>query len=188
MWRETLRPQRRSGRISREGFGSHLADQAISAFGPVQTVYGEIAARGGAVSDDVFIALHHTSGVTSHLLMGVVFSSPRPRFVLQGLNGSFTKWGFDRQQQDLLSGVDPLSPEFGQELQGDWGDLAIGSHRDRQPSVNGDWRQFYVQLRAALLGLPSALVTGEEVLHSLDVLEAAEKSSRSGQTLFIDRE
>ena len=41
--------------------GSHLVDQALQHFGPVQTLYAEIANRRGMpADDDVFLALTHS--------------------------------------------------------------------------------------------------------------------------------
>ena len=63
--------------------GTHLIDQAMQLFGPVSDLYVELARRRpeSAADDDVFLALEHASGVTSHLWMSAVapLFGPRPR-------------------------------------------------------------------------------------------------------------
>ncbi|WP_159829347.1 Gfo/Idh/MocA family protein [Arthrobacter sp. 9AX] len=169
------------------GFGSHLVDQMIAAFGRVEHVYGEVAARHrqSLVNDDVFLALRHASGVSSHLIMGTALSGERPRFMLQGTRGSFTKFGFDGQQESLMQGRDPLSKNWGQEAKDCWGHLTIDGKRTLLPSEHGDWRQFYVGLVGALEGDHSLLVDPSEVVHSLEVLEAGALSERTRQVVSV---
>lgn len=76
-WRPTAKPGwRRSGDPADAGgllydLGTHLIDQALVLFGPVDDVYTEMKRRrpGAQVDEDTFVALHHESGVQSHLWM-----------------------------------------------------------------------------------------------------------------------
>ena len=54
--------------------GTHLLDQAVQLFGPATVTHAELAARraGEKTDDDVFLALRHESGVTSHLWMNML--------------------------------------------------------------------------------------------------------------------
>jgi scyllo-inositol 2-dehydrogenase (NADP+) len=54
--------------------GSHLVDQALQFFGPVDSVHAEVDVRrpGAEVDDDVLLALEHASGVRSHLWMSAL--------------------------------------------------------------------------------------------------------------------
>ena len=68
-WRELADPEDAGGLLF--DLGSHLIDQALVLFGPVESIYAEIDRRrpGTAVDDDVFLALTHRTGVRSHLWM-----------------------------------------------------------------------------------------------------------------------
>ena len=68
-------------------FGSHLVDQAILLSGPVERVYAEV--RGDSdLDDDVFVALHHETGVESHLWGSWRQAAPGPRFRITGTTGT----------------------------------------------------------------------------------------------------
>ena len=80
--------------------GTHLLDQALQLFGPAAVIHAELAARrpGERADDDVFVALRHDSGVTSHLSMNLLCAQQGPRYRLLGSDGGFTKHGVDPQE------------------------------------------------------------------------------------------
>ncbi|MFC0681568.1 Gfo/Idh/MocA family oxidoreductase [Lysobacter korlensis] len=167
------------------GFGSHAVDQAVALFGPVQSVYGEVAKRraASAVNDDVFLALRHMGGVTTHVSMALVRSDPSPRFRVQGLSGSFVKHGFDGQQPALIAGGDPRSPSWGAEPESDWGAVHLAGGTETVPTVPGAWTEFYRELALALHGAGELPVSVDDAIHVLDVLEAGRRSSETGEVV-----
>ena len=169
------------------GFGSHAVDQAVALFGRVRSVYGEVAKRraASAVNDDVFLALRHEAGVTTHVSMALVRSDPSPRFRVQGLDGSFVKHGFDGQQPALIAGGDPRSKGWGAEPESDWGELHMGDGRETVPTVPGAWTGFYEELALALRGERELPVSADDAIHVLDVLEAARRSSEEGKVVLL---
>jgi predicted dehydrogenase len=75
--------------------GAHLVDSAVQLFGAVRTVYAELAARSTVATDDVFLALHHATGVVSHLQAGAVVGAPGPRTRVLGEHGAYLVTTFE---------------------------------------------------------------------------------------------
>ncbi|MDQ0848489.1 putative dehydrogenase [Arthrobacter sp. B3I9] len=125
--------------------GTHLLDQALELFGPATVVHAELEVRrpGEKADDDVFLALRHDSGVTSHLWMNMLCAQQGPRFRLLGSEGAYTKHGIDPQEPFIVAGGSPLDPDYGVEDR-DWaGMLGRDGHLDRLPTERGAYPEFY---------------------------------------------
>jgi len=83
--------------------GPHLVDQARELFGPPVRVDAEANTRrpGAQVDDDTFVALEFPAGLHAHLWMNVTTRILGPRFRLNGLSGSYVKYGLDPQEPAL---------------------------------------------------------------------------------------
>jgi scyllo-inositol 2-dehydrogenase (NADP+) len=162
------------------GNGSHLVDQMLVLLGPVDSVYGEIRTVRSAdgPNDDVFIALHHRSGISSHLLMSSVAAGALPRFTAYGLRGTYSVDGMDPQQDRLRQGLSPVGPPFQR------GRVRGNSEYEVLTAV-GDWSDFYRELAAALRTGSQPPVAAEDALTTLRILEAAEESTRSRQHVEV---
>jgi predicted dehydrogenase len=159
--------------------GSHLVDQAVQLFGPVQSVYAELELRrpGAEVDDDDFVALEHPDGVRSHLWMSAVAAQGGARFRVLGDRAAYTKHGLDVQEEALRAGRSPKGPGWGKEPRERWGRLGAGEELRAVPTEPGDYGAFYEAVAASLqAGAPPPVdpVDGVEVL---EVLEAARRSS-----------
>ena len=70
-WRPTPKDRWRENASAADGGGilldllSHMVDSAVDLFGPIETVYAEVAAHTTVAEDDAFLACRHTSGVSS---------------------------------------------------------------------------------------------------------------------------
>ena len=125
--------------------GTHLLDQALQLFGPGTVTHAELGARrpGEKADDDVFLALRHDSGATSHLWMNMLCAQQGPRYRLLGSGGGFTKHGVDPQEPYIVAGGSPLDAEYGVEDR-DWaGLLGRDGHLDRLPTERGAYPEFY---------------------------------------------
>jgi scyllo-inositol 2-dehydrogenase (NADP+) len=185
-WRPALRGGWRESEDAAEAggllydLGSHLIDQALVLFGPVEAVYAELEARRSSarVDDDTFVALMHTSGVRSHLWASAVAALLGPRLRVLGERAGYVKYGLDLQEEQLRAGLTPGSAGFGEEPPERWGVLGAGDETTSVPTTRGAYERFYIGVAASLLSGAPAPVDADDAVAALEVLEAAQRSAR----------
>ncbi|WP_194149687.1 oxidoreductase [Oecophyllibacter saccharovorans] len=165
--------------------GPHLIDQALQLFGLPDRVQASLATQrpGGLVEDWADVLLSYGERrVLLHASMLVAGGSPR--FVVHGTAGSLVKQKPDQQEAQLLAGMTPGAPGWGEDA--DAPVFHDGTATSRElPVCKGDQRRFYAQLAAALRPGSQALppVTPLEALAVMDVLETALRSAHEGRAL-----
>lgn len=174
-WRESSTRAEGGGLLL--DLGTHLVDQALTLFGPVAEVHGEVDhRRGGPADDDVFIALRHESGARSHIWASSVAAASGPRLRVLGSRGAFVVDEVDGQEDALKAGRRPGDGAWGTEPEARWGRLVRGDEEQRVPSANGDWPEFYRRLGGALRGEGEVPVDPRDAVAVLEVLERAASS------------
>lgn len=178
-WRESPDPARAGGLLY--DLGSHLIDQSLHLFGPVRSVYAEVAARrpGARVDDDTFLALEHAGGTTSHLWVSMLAADRGPRLRALGNRAAYVTWGMDPQEQQLLAGWDPRHDGYGRYDPSAYGRLEHGSTSEPVPTRDGRWDTFYQELARALSGERPPPVDPEEAIACLRIIEAARASAQT---------
>jgi scyllo-inositol 2-dehydrogenase (NADP+) len=167
----------------------HLIDHALLLFGLPQSISADVRIeREHALADDSFdIVLRYPNNLRALLRSSILAAAPRPRFVLFGTQGSFVKQSFDPQENNLRRGHIPVDTSWGAEPEEDWGVLTVPSGdtftQRRIPSANCDYRDYYANVRDAILGRAEPVVTPEWSLNVMHLLELARQSSRLGCTL-----
>lgn len=187
-WRAEPRPRwcRPGARAAVEGIvydiGSHLVDQALVAFGPVERVFATLRRVRPAlqVEDDAVLVLEHATGVHSHLYLSASAAHPGARFRVSGTRGGYVKYGLDGQEAALAAGVDPASAQWGAEPRSAWGTLAVGGARAPVPGLAGGYARFYPAVAAALRNEGAVPVRWESAAAVLRVLEAVFTAADSG--------
>jgi predicted dehydrogenase len=168
-------------------FGSHLVDQALLLHGPAIRVYAEMRGN-GELDDDFFAALHHVSGVESHLWGSWRQAAPGPRFRVSGSTGAYViDNGMDGQEALLKSGKSPadLGDRWGVEQEHRWGRLYHGETSAPVPSERGRWDTFYPAFAKAVRGEGPVPVDPAETIRTMTVLDAARQSARSGEAIQL---
>lgn len=168
--------------------GAHLVDQALLLFGPVVRVFGQLDRRrpGSLVDDSAFVAIEHAGGVRSRLWTSLIAAWGEPRFHVRGLAAEYVKEGRDPQEAAALAGEKPADPGFGEDPPERWGWLYAGTEPPtRVPTIRGDYRLFYRQLRDAVRGTSLPPVDPVDAIRGLRVLEAAERSARNGSVVAV---
>ncbi|MCY9782406.1 Gfo/Idh/MocA family oxidoreductase [Nocardiopsis sp. EMB25] len=165
--------------------GPHLIDQAVNLFGPVASVYAEVDALrgGGGADDDVFLALTHERGTRSHLWMSALAAQNGPRFRVLGDEAAFTSHGMDGQEDRLGAGERPDAPDWGVLPEEAWGTLGADGRGRRVPSAKGAYPEFYAAVRDAVGEGEPLPVDPHEVIHGLEVIEAARRSAETGSVV-----
>ena len=168
--------------------GSHLIDQALHFFGLPQSITAHIRTqRPWAKADDCFdVKLHyptHTATLKSTMLARI----PGPTFQIHGAKGSFVKYGLDVQEENLNKGMIPNTPDWGKEPQSIWGKLVTDFEGVKMEatveSENGDYREFFINLRDAIHGKAQLAVKPEEARNVIRIIELAFESSRERRTV-----
>jgi predicted dehydrogenase len=184
-WRERVGP----GAGILFDLAPHLIDHALVLFGLPEAVTADIRLeRAVAVVDDAFdVMLHYPAGMRAVLRSTMLAIATRPRFILHGTHGSFFKQTYDPQEINLRRGFIPETGAWGGEPQEDWGVLTTVENdvvtKRSVPSSTSDYRDYYANVRDAILGRATLAVSPEYALDLMRVLELAQESSRKRCTI-----
>ncbi|WP_031066696.1 Gfo/Idh/MocA family oxidoreductase [Streptomyces sp. NRRL WC-3742] len=184
-WRELGDPAEAGGVLY--DLGAHLVDQALVLFGPATRVYAELDLRrdGSEADDDSFVALTHADGTRSHLWMSATAGDPGPRFRVLGSRGAYVTHGLDGQEDALRAGRTPADPDWGLSPRDHWGELRAGETAEPVETLPGTYQDYYAGLVQALRGEGPVPVDPHDAVEALRVLEAAQRSARTGETVAL---
>jgi len=186
-WRPTPKDRWRENASAAAGGGilldlhSHMIDAAVDLFGPVDTVYAEIAARTTAAEDDAFLACRHTCGVLSHLGATSVSAAPGPRVRILGRRGAFLL----NQFEDDNSGI---YPDLADADAAHCGWIYLGEQRTAVTRPAAGQVDFYHQVKRALGAQdPQAAmpVNPYDGVHTLAVIDAARDSAERATVVQV---
>ena len=183
--------------------GPHLVDQAVALFGSPTHVTASVRRDRDKTDiedaiDIVFDFNINGRGLRYECHATMLAADPAPRFRVHGTHGSYTKTGLDPQEAALLGGARP--PTLGSqepwlpEPESAWGTLTLATERKepvqlertKYPTVTGDYRQFYANVRDAILGAAPLAIPAEDAFRTIRLLELALESSTQARTLPID--
>lgn len=180
-WRESASSDDAGGLLF--DLGSHLINQACFLFGTPLSVYAEVAKRrpGAAVDDDAFVALQFPNNITAHLWAHSLAKIKGPRFRVNGLNGTFEKFGLDPQEEALKAGKRPGDSNWGVEAESQWGTLSTTydgiSFEGKVQTEPGRYEDYYANVRDALQGNGDLAVKPADALLTARIIEAAFESA-----------
>jgi predicted dehydrogenase len=168
--------------------GPHLIDQALQLFGKPEAVTADIRTeREGGTVDDAFDLRFDYLGMRAILRSTMIARAHRTRFVIHGTAGSFTKTALDPQEEPLRRGIAPGGPGWGEDPEAHWGMLYLAS--DSEPggtkvkTETGDYREFYANLRDAMLGMAELVVKPQQALDVIRAIEIAIESNQERRTI-----
>ncbi len=186
-WRPTPKDRWRENASAAGGGGilldlhSHMIDAAVDLFGPIESVYAEVASRTTASEDDAFLACRHTSGVHSHLSATSVSAAPGPRVRILGRDGAFLLNQFEDDGTDIY-------PDLAQADPGHCGWVYAGEQRTPVTRPVAGQVDFYRQVARALdTPVPQAAmpVNPYDAVHTLAVIDAARASAARGTVELV---
>lgn len=165
--------------------GSHLIDQAICLFGMPEAVFADIAILRNAGMVDDYFAIHllrpeKCPEIKITLKASYLMCEAEPRFVLHGTNGSYVKYGVDKQEALLKEGAMPNQPHWGEEYEEEWGILHTEKdgmfQREKYPSLAGNYGLFYENIYQHIRHRQPLQTDARDILNVIKVIEAARKS------------
>jgi scyllo-inositol 2-dehydrogenase (NADP+) len=184
-WRERSEP----GAGVLYDLGSHLIDQALALFGRPDWVQADVfTQRPGGVVDDGFELLLGKDRLRITLGVSSLAADGGWRYRVHGSQASFLKGGLDPQESQLRSGMQPLDASFGIEPQAQWGRLVQGDgSEERIASERGQWTEFYAKVRGSIEHGTAPPVASDDACATIEVIEAALRSSSTGRRIALDR-
>lgn len=172
--------------------GPHILDQALFLFGMPKWLHASIdALRDGSKTHDWFeVELGYDD---KRIRLG---STPFEAGEMRRFNARFTRgsWqcvGLDPQEDALRAGQMPWEAEFPSKAKQQKNTRFIARTQDdiealHEAATQGDYRQFYAQLRNAILGKGEAPVPMEQACQLIYGLCLAEQSAETGQRMAWD--
>ena len=161
---------------------AHLVDQALVLFGTPEAILADVRLeRDVAVVNDAFTLCLRYPRLRVWLSSTMLARTAGPRFVAHGTLGSFVKYGLDPQERALQGGATLGGPHWGEDPEANWGTLATlrdGQPVERRiPTLPGDYRKYYENVRDAIWGVAPLAVTAEQGWRTIRLLELALESS-----------
>jgi predicted dehydrogenase len=164
--------------------GSHMLDQLLTLFPqPVESVF----ARAHFDFPDTDTPSHcqvtvvFTGGKTGVIDCTSMSRFEKPRMLAYGPGGTFVKFGVDPQEAAMIKGdidsaVVPPS---------EWPRLTTAEGTRMVPPIPGRWRSFYEHVERVLRGSEKPVITRNQMLRLMTVLDAAHESIRSGAVVRL---
>lgn len=165
--------------------GPHLLDQTLQLFGAPQALHARLRALrdGSPTVDYAHVQLHYPDFEV--LLHTSPFNAaPNPRYMLQGDQGTYVKYGLDCQEMQLKNGILPDDAAFG--IEDSIHDGIFYSPDGEARRIAGERGQFpayYRNIAAAIESRAELAVKVEEVLITTALIDLAMESDKLGQTL-----
>jgi len=184
-WKEAGADARGEGILS--DLTVHLVDQALLLFGPARSVYAEFATRHPdvTVTDDVFVAITHKGGVTSHLFTSATVGVLGPRVTVLGSRGAYVKYGIDPQEEALIAGGVPGTNGWGEEPESRWGKFGAGDEVHVERTEAGNYPAFYRGVRDAIANGAVPPVTTAQGIAMMEVMDAARLSASTRRVVEL---
>lgn len=158
--------------------GSHLIDQALVLFGEPDAIYAEVMTqRENGQTDDSFLIILHYGEKRVYLRSNSFINAPYPRFELHGSEGSFVKYGLDKQEEQLIDGTyyEGKEKEFG----------TLFKEEESEILIETGGYDAYFSILADKLVEREPIVSLEQALKVTKYIELANISSNEGRVIKI---
>ncbi|HUO16776.1 MAG TPA: oxidoreductase [Verrucomicrobiae bacterium] len=169
--------------------GPHLLDGALVLFGEPKAVWADaFCQRSTSEADDAFDVCFEYPQTRAMLRARIIAYAPGPHLLIHGTGGSFLKYGMDPQEEMLRKGKVPdgtdWGPDWGREPEARCGTISRSNGETYKiPTLAGDYRGFYANVRDAIEKGAELDVTPEQALRTMRAVLLAHKSSRERRTV-----
>ncbi|MEE2657453.1 MAG: Gfo/Idh/MocA family oxidoreductase [Candidatus Latescibacterota bacterium] len=169
--------------------GAHMIDQALQlADGLPERVFARFYDGGweNDVEDHAHCTLSFPGGLDIHVITSSMARAQMPRWYLLGTEAALVKEGLDPQEAAMVAG----DIDSAQEKRDNWPRLFVtgddGTRQEVLEPISGRWRSYYENVAAAIRGEAELTVTSESACRVMDVLDAAKRSARTGESVTLD--
>lgn len=170
--------------------GPHLIDQALYLFGLPDAVFADIRIlRPISKVDDYFEVLLYYPNLRVRLHSSYLVREPIPSFVLHGTEGSFLKWRADVQEEALIAGQTPGTPDWGVEPVTERGllhtEMAGEEIKETIPTLQGSYMDYFEGLYEAIRNGGEVPVSAQDGMNNVRIIEAAFQSSNEKRVIEL---
>ncbi|MFV0460001.1 MAG: Gfo/Idh/MocA family protein [Actinomycetales bacterium] len=170
--------------------GSHLIDQGLHLFGPVERVHAtldEVDTPDGPTDGAFVVSIRHGCGTTSHLSASKLNYLDERELRIYGDAGSYLARSTDVQAQAVLAGRRPTDEpaEWGREPERAWGTLRTAAGAETIPAEQGNYAWYYERFAEAIRTGNTPPVPAHEGVAVLRVLDAIRESTATGQAVRL---
>lgn len=183
-WKEQVGP----GTGILYNLGSHMLDQVLVLFGKPKYVTARVGVqRPGGKADDFYDIRLEYPGMQAIIKSSYLVREPSPIFRINGVQGSFVKFGQDPQEEALKQGIVPGSEGWGTETEAWWGKLNIDMGgipvEGKMETVPGNYQAYYDNMFDAVRKGKALVVKPEQAMMVIQLIEAAVKSSQTRRSI-----
>lgn len=164
--------------------GPHLIDQALHLFGLPHSVNANfgILREGGLTDDWAHVQLNYDR-LRVILHASLLASGGGPRSILHGTRGSWSKYGADTQEKQLMAGMLPSTTGFGYDPNPGVLHNGANGEQTETPTPVGCQQMYYVGIRDAIRNKQPAPIPARDAVAGMAVLETSFESGSRGQVL-----
>ena len=168
----------------------HLIDQALVLFGMPQSVFADLRiTRPGSQVDDYFEILLYYPALRIRLKSGYQVREPLPAYSVFGRKGTFLKSRADVQETNLVANQRPNLTDWGTEPASERGLLHTEKDgtvvREKIPTLQGNYYYYYEGVYEAVRNNKPMPVTVEEGIRVMEIIDAAQRSSRERKVIDL---
>lgn len=157
--------------------GSHLIDQAISIFGkPINHYrYKKSYRQDSLVDDYAFMHLEFENKINVFITTSLLVADAQAGIIVHGTKGSFIKEFCDEQEKQLINGMLPTNPDFGNEQPNKEGKLTYYTNANESiteliPSEKGNFNALFDEIFQSIRHNKPFSVDNEQIIEQLKLL------------------
>ena len=160
--------------------GAHIIDQAIALFGIPSNIWGQsFIQRKHSLVDDAFDIKLDYGKLKVTLRSSLLVQRASPRYIIDGTNGSFVKYGLDVQEDQLKANMQTTDAYFGIEPLHQQGKLYLSIDGNQQinelPTEKGNWALLFENLYQSITNGAPLIIKTEDVLEQIKIIEQVTK-------------
>ncbi len=160
--------------------GAHIIDQAIALFGIPFNICGKsFIQRQHSLVDDAFDIKLDYGKLKVTLRSSLLVQRPSPRYIIDGTNGSFIKYGLDVQEDQLKANMKTTDANFGVEPLHQQGKLYLSidgiQQIDGLPTERGNWALLFENLYQSVVNGAPLIIKTDDVVEQIKIIERVTK-------------